>query len=134
MMRSAARRDEVANYTLEVIIHGEQKPALPTLRHDAVVAGTDFHATSMIPCSLKAQPASSCNVGVKREGEGNGMVFVTKTDGRQRVIFFEKGRAIGYDQSQADTGSFKADRKGDTTIIFIDDERYEIPDALVLGG
>jgi hypothetical protein len=50
------------------------------------------------------------------------------------VIFFEKGRVIGYDKSQADSGEFKAKREADLNIIHIGEERYEIPDAVVLGG
>ena len=59
---------------------------------------------------------------------------VTKVNGSQRVIIFEKGSAIGYDQSQADSGEFKAKKEGDLNIIHIGEERYEIPDAVVLGG
>ena len=135
MMRSAARRNEVAHYRLEMIMGGSGQPAAHASSHDAKVAGTDYHATGNIPCSMsKAQSTASCPFGVKREGNGGAMVTVTKVDGSQRVIFFEKGRAVGYDQSQADTGRFKAERQGDLNIIHIGDERYEIPDAVVLGG
>lgn len=69
-----------------------------------------------------------------REGGGSGRVTITKPDGRQRVIFFDKGRAIGYDQSQADRGAFSATRQGDSTLVHIGDERYEIIDAVLFGG
>jgi len=62
------------------------------------------------------------------------MVTITKPDGRKRVIFFEKGRATGYDQSQADPGEFRASRQEDLTIVQIGSERYEIPDAVIHGG
>jgi hypothetical protein len=114
---------------------------------DALVEGTGFHATGNIPCSmggdrpgampkrlLEAEPAGSCLFGVTRQGDGNGMVTVTKPDGRRRVIFFEKGKAIGYGVSEADPGKFSASREGDTTIVRIGTERYEIPDAVILGG
>jgi hypothetical protein len=82
----------------------------------------------------KGQPTGSCAFGVKREGNGSAMVTVTKVDGSKRVVFFENGRAIGYDQSQADTGKFKAEKEADLNLIHIGDERYEIPDAVVQGG
>lgn len=133
MMRSAARRNEVANYTLEIIISGAGQAAAPS--HDAKVAGTDFHATGSIPCSMgSGQPTGSCKFGVKREGGGSATVQVTKPDGRTRSIFFEKGKAIGYDQSQADRGEFKASKESDLNIVHIGGERYEIPDAVVSGG
>ena len=104
-------------------------------KHDAKVAGTDYHATSSIPCSMGGgAPTGSCPAGVKREGYGSAMVTVTKPDGRTRTIFFENGRAIGYDQSQADPGKFSASKQADLNIIKIGQERYEIPDALPFGG
>lgn len=133
MMRSAARRNEVANYQLEIIITGAgEKPAVG---HDAKVAGTDFHATGNIPCSMGGgQPTGSCKFGVKRTGGGSGTVEVTKPDGRTRAIFFDKGKATGYDQSQADTGKFSASKESDLNIVHIGSERYEIPDAVISGG
>jgi hypothetical protein len=135
MMRSAARRNEVAHFRLEMIVDGKEAKVVQAPSHDAKVAGTEFHATGNIPCSMgKGQPTGSCAFGVKREGGGNALVTVTKSNGSQRVIFFEKGQSIGYDQSQADTGEFKARKEADLNIIHIGDERYEIPDAVVQGG
>ena len=135
MMRSAARRNEVAHYRLEMIIDGKGAKAAQAPSHDAKVPGTGFHATGNIPCAMvKGQPTSSCAFGVKREDAGNAMVTVTKSSGGQRVIFFEQGRPIGYDQSQADTSKFKAEKEADLNIIHIGDERYEVPDAVVQGG
>jgi hypothetical protein len=105
------------------------------LAHDAKVPGTNYHATTNIPCSMGGgAPTTSCFAGVERQGGGSGMVTVTKPDGRTRTIFFEKGRATGYDQSQADPGKFSASRQGDTTIVHIGQERYEIFDAMLFGG
>jgi hypothetical protein len=105
------------------------------LAHDAKVPGTNYHATTEIPCSMGGgAPTTSCFAGVERQGGGSGMVTVTKPDGRTRTIYFEKGRATGYDQSQADPGKFSASRQGDTTIVHIGQERYEIFDAMLFGG
>lgn len=135
MMRSAARRNEVADYRLEMIIDGAGQTAAPVPSVDARVPGTDFHATGNIPCALgKGQPMGSCAFGVRRQGGGSAMVTVTRSDGRQRVIFFDKGRVTGYDQSQADSGGFAASKEADLNLIRIGEERYEIPDAVVEGG
>jgi hypothetical protein len=134
MMRSAARRNEVADYRLEVVIAAAGQAATAPAG-DAKVAGTGYHATGTVPCAMGGgQPTGSCPFGVMRKGQGSGMVTVTRPDGRQRVIFFEQGRATGYDQSQADKGGFSATRQGDTTTVRIGEERYEIPDAVVSGG
>lgn len=130
-MRSAARRNEVANYRLEISIAPSSSAAGQT---DALVPGTDYNATGNIPCSMgHGQPSGSCPFGVTREGNGNGSVTVTKPDGRTRVIFFENGRAVRYDQSQADTGRFSAEKQSDLNIVRIGQERYEIPDAVIYG-
>jgi hypothetical protein len=71
---------------------------------------------------------------VVRTGTGSGTVTVTKPDGRTRAIFFEKGRATGYDMSQAEPGEFSARKRGDMNLIGIGQERYEIPDAVISGG
>jgi hypothetical protein len=134
MMRSAARRNEVANYRLEIIISGAgQKSAAAS--HDAKVPGTDFHATGEIPCSMGGgQPTGSCKFGVRREGGGTGTVEVTKPDGRTRLILFQRGKAIGYDESEADRSEFRVTKKADLHVVHIGAERYEIPDAVISGG
>jgi hypothetical protein len=104
-------------------------------KYDAKVAGTGYHATSTIPCSMGGgAPTGSCPAGVKRQGGGTAEVTVTKPDGRTRTIFFQNGRAVSADVSQADYGKFSATRQGDLNIIRIGQERYEIPDALPFGG
>lgn len=132
MMRSAARRNEVANYRLEMIITGT---GTSHAGDDALVPGTNYHATGNIPCSMgNGQPTGSCPFGVTRKGYGNGIVTVTRPDGRTRAIFFEKGQATGADTSQADPGKFSTSREGDLTVVRIGSERYEIPDAVIYGG
>jgi hypothetical protein len=107
----------------------------PPRPHDAKVAGTPYHATALVPCSMGGgMPTNQCEAGVVRQGGGFGTVTVTKPDGRTRNIFFENGRATGYDMSQADSGRMTVSRQADLNIIRIGQERYEIPDAMILGG
>lgn len=132
MMRSAARRNEVASYRLEIIISGK---VTQTTSHDAKVAGTPYHATGKIPCTaMSGQPMGTCQFGVKRQGNGNALVTVTHNNGKKRVIIFQNGQATGYDQSQADHPKFSSSKDSDLNIIKIGSERYEIPDAVVYGG
>ena len=139
LMRSAARRNEVANYRLEMIItDAEDKSSASadsSAGGDALVEGTDYNATGSIPCAMApGQPTGSCPFGVTREGKGNGIVTVTRPDGRTRAIFFENGKAVGYDFNQADPGEFRASHEADLTVVHIGNERYEIPDAVIFGG
>jgi hypothetical protein len=133
LMRSAARRNEKASYTLTVGISGGA--ASMSRSTDAKVPGTPYHATGNIPCATATgQPTGSCPFGVVRKGDGTGTVTVTKPDGRTRSIFFDKGKAVGYDMSQADRAEFSASKQGDLNVVRIGTERYEIPDAVISGG
>jgi heat shock protein HslJ len=96
----------------------------------------DFDATGQIPCAqYLGQPMTQCNFGVARVGGGYATVVITKPNGRSRAIFFRMGKPIGSDTSEADGyPEFCATKENDLHIIRIGDERYEIPDAVVLGG
>ena len=70
----------------------------------------------------------------KPGGQNNDIVEAMKPDGSKRVIVFQRGRATGHDDNQADRSSFKTSRQGDLTIVHIDDERYMVPDIAINGG
>lgn len=94
-----------------------------------------FDATGKVPCAqAPGQPMGQCQFGVARAGGGDATVVVTRPDGRTRALFFRRGRPTGADTSQADRGEFTATREGDLNVIRVGKERYEIPDAVVLGG
>lgn len=95
----------------------------------------DFDANGIIPCAqAPGQPMTRCDFGVARAGGGFATVVVTRPDGRPRAIFFRNGIAIGADTSEADPGDFSATHENDLHFIRIGTERYEIPDAVPLGG
>jgi hypothetical protein len=95
----------------------------------------DFDATGSIPCAQHVgQPMTSCEFGVARAGGGYATVVIQKPDGTARAVFFRMGRAIGADTSEADPGEFRLTREADLNLIRVGTERYEIPDAVVLGG
>jgi len=94
-----------------------------------------FDATGTIPCAQSpGQPMTQCPFGVARAGGGDATVVVTRPDGRTRAIYFSLGSPIGADTSEADPGEFSATRSNDLSTVQIGDERYELPDAIVLGG
>ena len=95
-----------------------------------------FDATGQFPCAqFKGQPMGQCEFGVARSGGGYATVVIKQPDGRSRAIYFRMGKPIGADTSQADGyPAFRATKESDLNLIRIGNERYEIPDAVVLGG
>lgn len=134
LMRSAARRNEKANYTLTVGITG--KAAAPALgsapSSDAKVPGTPYHATGPVPCSMgDAAPGSQqCEFGVIRGNPGNAEVHVKLPGGLERVLTF-----IGEKVTADANGKVKAEKDGDMWSVEVNDyEHYQIPEAVISGG
>jgi hypothetical protein len=95
-----------------------------------------FDATGSLPCASRAgQPTTQCTFGVSRAGGGYATVVVTRPDGRARAVFFALGVPIGSDSSQADGhGELTYRKEADLFLVRVGDERYEIPEAVILGG
>ncbi len=95
----------------------------------------DFDAHGPVQCAQGKQAMVQCNAAVAREGGGTATVVVTRPDGRKRFIFFQKGKAVSADLSQADGSQhFHATKQGDLYVIEAGHERYEIVEAMVFGG
>ena len=95
-----------------------------------------FDSTGTIPCAeTEGQPAMPCSFGVARSGGGYATVVVTKPSGGDRIIYFRMGRVIGAGTSEVDNpGAFSSSRDADLYLVRLGSERFEIPDAVVLGG
>lgn len=142
LMRSAARRNEKANYTLTLAVTGDAaapapaKAAAPAIgtapASDAKVKGTPYNATGTVPCSMgNAAPGSAqCKFGVIRGSPGNAEVHLTPPGGFERVLTF-----IGGKVTARDGGKVNVRKISDDWFIDIDDyEHYRIPDAAISGG
>ncbi|MFO1313050.1 MAG: hypothetical protein U1F41_13400 [Burkholderiales bacterium] len=132
MMRPAARRNEGSSYTLMIEVTGKPLPPLSGAR-DAKVGATAYHATAKVPCTLPYQAdVKSCDAGVIRRGtDGTATFEAIGPQGVQRRILFVQGKPVAADTVNA----VAAARQGDVTIVKVsDDERYEIPDAFLIGG
>jgi hypothetical protein len=138
LMRNAARRNETAQYTLNVGIDG---PAGQRHASDAKVAGTPYHATGSVPCSVGPDPKGSaqCSFGVIRGGPGNAEVHLASPgfdvtlhpDKVETVLVFAGNTVTSRDPNQRVT----AGKNGDEWSIGINDFRfYIIPEAVIVGG
>jgi len=132
-MRASARRGEIAGYRLSVAVRGASSSGnIPSHRPgDALVAGTPYHATSIIRCrSAEAMRMSNCKAGVIRR-PGSATVHLDTPDGGERSILFRNGRAVASDSENR----LSVTRRGDTSVVKIGTvEVYNIPDALIFGG
>ena len=135
LMRSAARRNETADYTLTVGISGSAATsaalgAAPA--GDAKVKGTLYHATGKVPCSMGSAPQGSaqCDFGVIRGKPGNAEVHLTPPGGFKRVLTVAGGTVT------SDAGAkVKASKSGDLWSVDVNDyEHYRIPEAVISGG
>jgi hypothetical protein len=132
LMRSAARRNESASYTLTVGVTGQALAATPAAK-DALIPGTPFHASAKIVCSVPYDAKTKeCEVFVIRRGfDGTATVEVRWGEGLKRRILFVKGKPVAADATEA----LSVERRGDVSVVrFGSDERFEIPDVLVTGG
>ncbi len=131
LMRSAARRNEKAKYTLSIDIASGELGNAPS--SDAKVPGTPYHATGKVPCSIGPDPKGSaqCEFGVIRGKPGKAEVHVTPPGGGTRVLNF-----TGATVTIADPNArLKASKSGDNWSININDfEYYELPMAVIDGG
>jgi len=108
----------------------------PVGQADALVPGTDYNATGKIECyPAPGAETQSCDFGVIRDGNGTGTVTVTLPDGRSRSIFYDSGRPVSFDKSEADGDiAFEASKAGDGYMVFIGPAGFVIPDAVIFGG
>ncbi len=93
---------------------------------DALVAGTEFHATGTVPCVRSTNSAMErCDFGVVRQGSGSAQVTVFWPDQSTRMLEFIEGDY---------RGSGSAQQVDDNHIVTIGSERFIIPDAVIFGG
>lgn len=135
LMRSAARRNETANYTLTVGITGAAHATRPAdfgkaPASDARHPGTGYHATGPLPCRMGNDKPIQCEFGVIRGKPGNAEVHITPPGGLKRVLLF-----MGDKVTTNPGEKLKAVKQGyDWSVEINDYEHYTIPEAVVSGG
>ncbi|MBV2262427.1 MAG: hypothetical protein KUL79_02575 [Thauera sp.] len=132
LMRSAARRNEAANYILKVGIAGTSRPPEfgKALASDAKVKGTGYHATGPLPCRMENDKPIQCEFGVIRGEPGNAEVHITPPGGLTRVPTF-----MGANVTTNPGEKVEAVKQGyDWSVKVNDYEHYTIPEAVIWGG
>lgn len=96
----------------------------------------NFDASGTVPCAqLRGQPMGQCTFGVARGSGGDATVVVTFSNGFRRMLFFAHGEFISGDTTMSGNG-FDTDwrTEGELHMIRVDDQRYELPHAVIFGG
>lgn len=93
--------------------------------------GEPFSETGSLPCSgSTGQPSPSCRFGVIRDAiPGNASLWID-LGSDERFIRFERGRPV-YTNA---TGHMLMYGNGDTNLIRIGNERYEVPQEVIYGN
>jgi hypothetical protein len=131
LMRPAARRGATSAFNLNVDVQDQPLEAIAAST-DALVAGTPFHATARVVCTVPYAPSvTTCDAGVIRRGmDGTATVQVKWAQGIRHFLFVN-GTLAASDSTQ----QVKASRQGDQTMLRIrKDEVFAIPDVLLTGG
>lgn len=107
---------------------------------DALVAGTDYNATTIVKCGFDSKPPTQdCNAGIKRNwgNPGEHLIEVAKPDGRKRAVFFKGLDPYGADSAQSDGSAgwdFAFTRNEDQVTVKFGPETYVFVDAMITGG
>ena len=86
-----------------------------------------------MPCvSGSSGKAFRCKASVIRRANNSATVVVTNPEGQKRQFLFVQGKAVVSDQPE----TLSVQRRGDVSVLLLGEnfERYEIVDALVVGG
>lgn len=132
LMRNASRRNESASYELDVAVTGQAIPPLAGGK-DALIAGTQFHASASVPCQmLGLDPGARCEAFVTRRGrDGTATVEVRAPNSVTRRVLFVQGKPVAADSPEALTST----RQGDLVKVRIGaDESFDVVDAFLTGG
>jgi heat shock protein HslJ len=135
LYRAAARRNEASDFALSVGVTGVPlKPV--SAKTDAVLPGTNYHASTTVPCAPAYTKTRECEALVIRRGfDGTATVelrwTISETQTGKRRILFVKGEPKAADVPEAMT--FTRNERG-WKVTFNGDEHFEIPEPLVYGG
>ncbi len=95
----------------------------------------DFDARGEISCTqVRGQTPAKCQAGVARGTGGDATVVVTFSNGFARTLYFMHGDFISANSTMSGVGTDTDWRiENFQHFIRVDDQRYELPDALVFG-
>ena len=130
-VRAAARRGETASYRLAIKLTGEPDPGKARAAND--FGPREWDARGKLGCATGGQPMQTANCAfkvIRYQYEEGATVFIeAPVDHEVRILYFLNG------EWSTDTGArIDVRRRADLWSLVVDDEAYEIPDAVLFGG
>jgi xanthosine utilization system XapX-like protein len=128
MVRAAARRGESSPFSLTISVTGK---ALAPVKGDALVKGTNFHATAEAQMDhYLFKDMKTCKVGVIRRGENATGTLEFSFNGQKRRVLIVAGKAVSADSTEKVSSS----KEGETFVIKIGaSETYKVNELLLMG-
>lgn len=96
----------------------------------------DFDEKSEVSCAQeRGQSMGTCVAAVARGGGGDATVVVTFPNGFARMLFFVHGEFVRASATMSGVGTdFDWRLAGGEHVIRVDDQRFEIPETIILGA
>ena len=129
MMRSAARRGEAADFKLKLTVSGDPDPSFAREAND--FGPRDWDARGNLGCAHGGAPMqpAACPFKVVRHSSG-GTVYAVKPGGEgTRILYFESG-----EWSTDSDAVIAVAKRSDLWTLTVEDESYEVPEAVLDGG
>lgn len=129
LMRSAARRDETAAYTLDVGITGKPDPAAAREAND--FGPREWDARGNLGCTRGGQPmqTAACPFKVIRYAEGATIFVLAPGTETKRILYFTNGK-----WSTDSSEPVQSIKRSDLWSLVVSDDAYEVPNAALFGG
>ena len=110
---------------------------VPTGRNDSShrARKRDFDQRGRIRCAQeRGEDLGECTVEIARAGGGDATVVATFSNGFARTLYFVNGEFVSANATMSGVGTdTEWRREDDVHVIRVDDQVYELPDALVFG-
>jgi len=148
LMRSAAREEEAANYSLEIGI-ADKQGASSTNNYSMQIRIADnnptapytteeYDATTILNCEVREAPnmeqpvthSQDCPAGIMRGDPGSASIRIMQPNGVERVLNFEADNVTTPDGGELTWGK---EESGDWYIGIDNREFYIIPEAAIYG-
>jgi hypothetical protein len=95
----------------------------------------DFDASQTIRCAqIRGQELTTCTAGAARAGGGDATLVATFSNGFARTLYFVHGEFVRANTTMSGVGTDTDWEIIDGLhLIRVDDQRFELPDALIFG-